>query len=533
MSNWMEKLARLIPVLALLAVLFGGLALTQSRLNRIRTDENLTMATPLENAPPVVAFTTVALGGFRGLLADWLWLRSRRLQDEGNYFEMVQLGNWIVKLQPRFTGATAFLAWNMSYNISVTFSDFEDRWRWVRRGIELIRDEALQYNPGDPDLYYELAWIYRHKVGQKMDDANRYYKTEMARDIMRILGTYPPDWSAWQQTPDKLEDLRADLPEAAPAWSVLDSMGMDLRDLETRFRADGEFPDELRSGVSDPAALQALERVLRKRWLHDEYKLEPALVRTLNATYGELDWRLPQAHAIYWAYQGLQRAEGEMHTDCERLITHALNQAFYEGRLLYVKEGNEEYLDLSPNIDVVDVTLERHRQNLLNHPDNSGFRAGFKNFLIDAIVVLYTYGEDEKAQQVMDEGREQFGREFRGSVERFALRQLAKDIREATQAQAAATVRGYLFQACRSLAFGDYDRAGNFENLAHSIWRRYMADAAGTENQRKRRGLPPYSQMKQNTVDLCLKQFAPTLAARLKAAIGTLQGDEEQPTTTP
>ena len=31
-----------------------------------------------DNAPPVVAFTTVALGSFRGLVADFLWLRSNR-----------------------------------------------------------------------------------------------------------------------------------------------------------------------------------------------------------------------------------------------------------------------------------------------------------------------------------------------------------------------------------------------------------------------------------------------------------------------
>lgn len=528
MSNWMEKLARLVPVLLVLALLVGGLSVTQGRLNDIRREANLTMAAPLENAPPVVAFTTVALGGFRGLVADWLWLRSRRLQDEGNYFEMVQLANWIVKLQPRFTGATAFLAWNMSYNISVTFSDFEDRWRWVQRGIELIRDEALVYNPGDPDLYQELAWIYRHKVGQKLDDANRYYKTEMAREIQHILGTYPPDWAAWQRAPATLAELRASLDPSSPVWEALNTMGLDLEEFEIRFRAEGGLPGEFVALLPDVAVADGLERSLRRRWLYDEYKLEPALIRTLNATYGALDWRLPQAHAIYWAYKGLQLAEGQVHTDCERLITHALNQAFYEGRLLYVREGDEEYLDLSPNIHVADVTLARHRENLANHPDNIGFRSGYKNFLIDAVVVLYTYGAVEKAEQVLAEGRAEFGREFRGSVERFALRQLAKDIRDATQAQAAATVRGYLFQACRSLAFADFDRAGNFEKLAHDIWRRYMADAAGSAEQRKRRGLPPYAEMKQNTFDMCMQQFAPPLAARLKAAISTLQGTDEE-----
>ena len=34
-----------------------------------------TRLTALENAPPMLAFTTVALGGFRGLIANALWVR--------------------------------------------------------------------------------------------------------------------------------------------------------------------------------------------------------------------------------------------------------------------------------------------------------------------------------------------------------------------------------------------------------------------------------------------------------------------------
>ncbi len=77
----------------------------------------------LEGAPPVLQFTTVALGGFRGLIANALWLRMNQLQEDGKYFEMVQLADWITKLQPRFTSVWVFQAWNMAYNISVKCSD--------------------------------------------------------------------------------------------------------------------------------------------------------------------------------------------------------------------------------------------------------------------------------------------------------------------------------------------------------------------------------------------------------------------------
>ena len=44
-----------------------ALSAVQGRMNGIRYDKHLTDADPLENAPPLVAFTSVALGGFRGL----------------------------------------------------------------------------------------------------------------------------------------------------------------------------------------------------------------------------------------------------------------------------------------------------------------------------------------------------------------------------------------------------------------------------------------------------------------------------------
>ena len=83
----------------------------QSRLDDSIRENRLIDEQFIEGAPPMVAFTTVALGGFRGLIADFLWLRAISLQDQGKYFEMVQLASWIMKLQPKSTATAAYLAW--------------------------------------------------------------------------------------------------------------------------------------------------------------------------------------------------------------------------------------------------------------------------------------------------------------------------------------------------------------------------------------------------------------------------------------
>src|ERR1043166_1702517 len=110
-----------ILLLALAAVLLVGVARIQLALNRDRKTLGLTRVEPLENAPPVLAFTTVALGGFRGLIANMLWIRASELQDDDKFFEMAQLADWITKLEPHFVHVWLVQAWNMAYNISVKF----------------------------------------------------------------------------------------------------------------------------------------------------------------------------------------------------------------------------------------------------------------------------------------------------------------------------------------------------------------------------------------------------------------------------
>src|SRR5512138_3927656 len=148
----------LLTVLALL--LLAGLYPVQRSMNLDRKNLGLTRIEPLDNAPPVLAFTTVALGGFRGLISNVLWIRASELQDQDKFFEMAQLADWITKLEPHYVQVWLVQAWNMAYNISVKFKDAKDRWRWVQRGIELLRDDGLRFNKNETLIYRELAWFF-------------------------------------------------------------------------------------------------------------------------------------------------------------------------------------------------------------------------------------------------------------------------------------------------------------------------------------------------------------------------------------
>jgi len=171
----------------LLLVFIALSTFQQQKLDTMRNNLGINDSRDIKDKSPAMILTTVGLGSFRGFIANLLFLRSNRLQEERRYYEVHQLAKWVRNLQPRYTKAISFMAWNMSYNISVTFDTPEERWVWVRKGIDLYQD-ALENHSGDPDLYWEFGWIFQHKMGMNLDDANRYYKQQWALQMVKLLG---------------------------------------------------------------------------------------------------------------------------------------------------------------------------------------------------------------------------------------------------------------------------------------------------------------------------------------------------------
>ena len=64
----------------------------------------------------------------------------------------------------------------MAYNISRNYEDPEIRWKYIHDAVKLLRDEGIKYNPQEPLVYDQLAYLFEHKIGHNMDDHHRYYK---------------------------------------------------------------------------------------------------------------------------------------------------------------------------------------------------------------------------------------------------------------------------------------------------------------------------------------------------------------------
>ena len=140
------------------------------------------------SAPAVSEGALAALGALRSVAAEVVWFRADRLQEEGRYVELAQLASTLAYLEPHTPEVWSHAAWNLAYNISVMMPTPEDRWRWVRAAIRLLRDEGLVLNPGESELYRELAWLFELKLGTDLDSAAATYREkwrEIVADVER------------------------------------------------------------------------------------------------------------------------------------------------------------------------------------------------------------------------------------------------------------------------------------------------------------------------------------------------------------
>ena len=502
------------------ALTFGGM-LAQNRMAAIVEENGLVDPQEAsEGMPPVVAFTTVALGGFRGLLADLLWLRAIQLQDEGKYYELAQLADWIMKLQPKFSGAAMFLGWNMAYNVSVACKRPEDRWRWVNRGIETIR-EAIEYDANNPQLYRELGWIYQHKLGNMLDDAQQYYKSRMAKELLPVFGTHYPDWEALAAAPSDEAAFRAAFPPGGKVADALSAAGLsDWKILNERFRADGGRLPEPPADSLTPEERTSVENALRAFWLKSVFKLDPAAGLAINKEYGELDWLLPESFAIYWASLGLKRGDPE-NLACRLMILQCLAVSFGTGRMLLPEDGTVPDRPLMiPNTDLADSIRAMYRKSLEENLSNTLAKAAYENFLIDSAVTLFAYGKKRKALEFFEELRKETGNEKAKKLpfEQFILNEWEEDVSYSEYKQTQQQLTGLLYSACLLLGYGEREAAQEHFALARRIYERYLGQHKGLD----RLALPSFDELRRNVVEAISRSY-PEIERRLREEAGAPQ----------
>lgn len=418
-------------------------------------------ADPIEGAPPIIAMAN-AIGALRPLVADYLWIKLSNMKQKGQFYEASTLASWITKLQPRFPEVWGFHGHNLAYNISVLTNSPQERWSLVNRGIDLVRNQGLRYNPNDLGLNKELAFWFAHKVEGVSDDAHLYYKRAFAKEWQYLLGVPPADAAAreaWIQeiadAPDTFEALVAADPAVQTVvdrlteglspfqrsfgfkldrsllllyghWlAIQDSAYAKLLNVDAAQRARDPIYAALSDIFRDEALREPLRRLiayLRKKVLRDDYNMDAAVMARYTKEVGPFDWRHPQAHAFYWAklgsevgaerYQDVDDIYKSLNND--RLFLQAIQGLARTGLMSYDPLGTDNPTRLNDPRWIAAMskyfrTLYEHYYTRSQGGGVDTFAEAYENFLSSSVRELWRAGEEESARQLMKELDSLFG----------------------------------------------------------------------------------------------------------------------------
>jgi len=508
-------------------------------INSQRRQMRLISNEPLENAPPSLAFATVAMGAFRGLVVDILWIRADRLKEQGQFFDAKQLAEWITTLQPRFASVWEFQAWNMAYNISVAIpaTEPDQRWRWIKNGYELLRDQGIPLNPRSILLYRELARIFQHKIGGITDEAHKYYKLQLALAMEPLLRSDDNQLS-WQDyecfealadAPANWQQIAKDA-NVAPLITALktadkafdDDDGfvnnyLSLRQNPNRFRPEVfEVIDNFRGTV----ALKRFDIFAKAYQLRHVWKLSPPLMQQLNKTYGPvdwndpnkhlpLDWRNPDSHAIYWAVKGLQTAGKEEFSadeaNTDRIVGHSLQNLFRNGKMFIYKFAGDETGKKAPTINYgvflrpdlrmfepynksVLAIIEKYKKEGADRTLRS-MQTGHRNMLKNAIFSFYQAGHMQQARKIYNQLRQLYpSDDFKVPLVTYLKNRLREELKILGSNDAKEMIEMLLRESYFRYAMRDDDEAFGREKMAEEIYDHYKK--LGYDQ--KRLGLPDF-----------------------------------------
>lgn len=171
---------RKITYLVLIAVLLfpisqlGAPATTEDvggKLAQLRDEYDLGQA-DLGDIDPASETIRLATLGLRGVAVSMLWTKANEYKKKEDWTNFRATLSQLAKLQPYFIKFWQYQAWNLTYNVSVELDDVRDRFHYVKRGIEFLKD-GIKYNRDSPYLLSELGWFIGNKIG-RADEHEQY-----------------------------------------------------------------------------------------------------------------------------------------------------------------------------------------------------------------------------------------------------------------------------------------------------------------------------------------------------------------------
>lgn len=164
----MIRITSKIPLVIVIIFSFVFLYFFQNEILLWRGLPSKLVIKPGENA------VLVAIGGLRGVAADLLYLKADEFWQEGKWEEVFGMYRAITILQPQYADYWSNLGFHLAWNLSFRAESEEEKQRYIEQGIRFLK-EGVSYNQDVYQLYFDIAFIYDHKL-KDYDEAVRWYR---------------------------------------------------------------------------------------------------------------------------------------------------------------------------------------------------------------------------------------------------------------------------------------------------------------------------------------------------------------------
>jgi hypothetical protein len=294
-------------------------------------------------------------------------------------------------------------------------------------------------------------------MGANLDDASMYYKEQWRTNMEEVFGSKAPNYDAL---------------------------------------LNPKTPDEIN----------------RAKLLREKYKMDPQLMKRIDDEYGPVEWRLPEASAIYWAAEGLERAKlnpTRISTDptqdlivLRRVIYQCMQLSWQRGRI----EDNPfiAQMQFGPNLDMIPKVNDTYLKMYEEEQDPSqkdGILKAHRNFLRQAVYSLYVYnrmpdaakwfkylGEKYPDKPIVDADPNSLPRTL--TLDEYAVACVQEDINDLSKDRVQTILEGLLITSYSSFVVDQDERGAGLRMLALKAYQKFMSTVP-TERV-SAIGLPPF-----------------------------------------
>lgn len=372
----------------------------------------------------------------------------------------------------------------------VMVRDSESRWRCIEAAIGWLRDDGLREFPKSSLIMEGIARLFLDGIGGGVDDQHAYCQHRWALMMQEIVGDRDAQNVAeWARNP-----------QSAVARALREKLKMDRLDIMLDMEKD----------------------------------------------YGKFDWRLPGAHAIYWATLAAE-VEKDPHRllfDCEDVKRQGIQQTLKRGRIAWLPADPNRQMVTGPDLSkvaAVDALYTEQLDQKAQAEKKGGkpfvadrLRDDHVQFLEETEFYLYFSGYVTKAEKYHRTLRTLYGRpEPYVDLKDAVMRRVQKLVDECSSPERVQPLlESCINQACFELCARNLDDARFLENFARAAWEAYCSFHEAEQRERTRLlgmpALPKFQEILRQDVRRILswrvstfpKELSPVLRDKLKMPAG-------------